>query len=286
MNALAPLETLYAVKRGNALALPPELARLYGPLQLPARGERARVISNFVTTLDGVVSLGMPGHAGGSEISGANPHDRMVMGLLRAMADAVIVGAGTLRASPHHLWTAEYIYPALADAYRQLRQTLHKAEQPLNVIVTARGEIDARLPVFQTERVPTLIVASAEGAARIAAAGLPSQVQLVKTRSHQRVSAGELVKLVEGALGQPGEVILVEGGPQLMGDFFAEGMIDEQFLTLAPQIAGRDASGNRPGLVAGKIFAPTFPIWSTLLSVKRGGDHLFLRYAFERNRKS
>ena len=71
------------------------------------------------------------------------------------------------------------------------------------------------------------------------------------------------------------------GGPQLLGDFFAEGLLDELFLTLAPQIAGRDTSTERPGLVTGQRFAPEHPLWGTLVSVKRAGSHLFLRYAFE-----
>ena len=77
------------------------------------------------------------------------------------------------------------------------------------------------------------------------------------------------------------DVILVEGGPQLIGDFFAGQRLNELFLTLAPQIAGRDSSVERPGLVAGKTFAPEGPLWSRLVGIKRGGSHLFLRYAFE-----
>ena len=77
------------------------------------------------------------------------------------------------------------------------------------------------------------------------------------------------------------DMILVEGGPQLMGDFFVERCLDELFLTLAPQIAGRDENTQRPGFVAGKRFAPEHPVWGTLIGVKRGGSHLFLRYAFE-----
>jgi riboflavin biosynthesis pyrimidine reductase len=73
----------------------------------------------------------------------------------------------------------------------------------------------------------------------------------------------------------------VEGGPQLIGDFFAEACLDELFLTLAPQLAGRDSSSERPGLVAGKRFAPELPLWGSLVGVKRGGSHLFLRYVFE-----
>jgi hypothetical protein len=49
---------------------------------------------------------------------------------------------------------------------------------------------------------------------------------------------------------------------------------------LAPQVAGRDGSPERPGLVAGKRFAPEHPLWGTLVGVKRSGSHLFLRYAF------
>jgi hypothetical protein len=51
-------------------------------------------------------------------------------------------------------------------------------------------------------------------------------------------------------------------------------------LTLAPQVAGRDGSVERPGFVAGKRFAPDHPRWATLVGVKRGDSHLFLRYAF------
>ena len=113
---LAPLETLYEVDQGNALPLPPELAGVYGRLAFPPHPGRPYVIGNFVTSLDGVTSLQVPGQAGGGPISGFNPHDHLVMGLLRAAADAVIVGAGTLRAVPHHVWTAAYVCPALAGS--------------------------------------------------------------------------------------------------------------------------------------------------------------------------
>jgi hypothetical protein len=47
------------------------------------------------------------------------------------------------------------------------------------------------------------------------------------------------------------------------------------------QVAGRDDSVERPGLVALKQFAPEHPVWGTLVGVKRGRRYLFLRYAFE-----
>ena len=74
---------------------------------------------------------------------------------------------------------------------------------------------------------------------------------------------------------------MTEGGPRLMGDFLAEKQLDELFLTLAPQIAGLDDATERPGLVAGKTFAPHQTLWGTLRGIKQGGSHLFLRYSFE-----
>jgi riboflavin biosynthesis pyrimidine reductase len=80
-----------------------------------------------------------------------------------------------------------------------------------------------------------------------------------------------------------GKRVLVEGGPRLLGDFYAEHLVDEQFLTLAPQIAGRDDGDQRPSLVMGKSFAPRDTLWGNLIDVRRGGSHLFLRYAFPKS---
>jgi riboflavin biosynthesis pyrimidine reductase len=278
MNGLDPLEPLYDPQQGVALPLPPALAPIYGHLAFPAHPGRPYVVGNFVTTLDGVVSLNIPGQSGGGPISGFNAHDRMVMGILRAVSDAVIVGAGTLRAVAEHIWTAEYIYPPLTDAYRQLRAALGKPEPPLNVIVTASGALDLTLPVFQSGAVAVLVVTTQEGARRIHAHTLPRHVHVEAVQQAGAIGA-RLVLQAASALRQS-DLILVEGGPRLIGDFFAEHCLDELFLTLAPQVAGRDGSGERPGLVAGKRFAPEQPLWGTLVSVKRGGSHLFLRYRF------
>jgi riboflavin biosynthesis pyrimidine reductase len=245
MIPLAPLESLFDAAGGDDLPLPPDLSALYGPLRFPACEGRPYVIGNFVTTLDGVASLSAPGLAGGGPISGSNPHDRMVMGLLRSVADAVIVGAGTLRSVPRHLWTAEYIFPALAGSFRALRAASGKSEPPLNVIVTARGEIDPDLPVFRAGEGRTLVVTTPEGARSIRGRGLSGTVGIEEVKS----AGGFGARAILSAIGRvrPGKIFLVEGGPQLMGDFFAGNCLDELFLTLAPQVAagtGR-ASGIR-----------------------------------------
>ena len=283
MTALAPLESLYeGIPAGGVdLPLPSQLQTLYGRLQFPPHPGRSYLISNFVTTLDGVVSLNAPGQSGGKEISGFNQHDRMVMGLLRAVADVVIVGAGTLRAAPDHLWTAPYIYPPLADSYQALRTSLGKAGPPLNVIVTARAEIDLGLRVFRSGEVPVLIVTTPPGAHHIREREVPPSVQIATIAGAERLSGRAILEAVGHSRGGQNDVILVEGGPQLMGSLFAEQCLDELFLTLAPQVAGRDGSAERPGFVAGQRFAPEQPLWGALAGVKRAGSHLFLRYAFE-----
>src|SRR4051812_18186465 len=240
---------------------------------------RPHVVGNFVSTLDGVVSLGIPGKAGGGEISGFNPHDRMVMGVLRAAADAVVIGAGTLRASsPHHVWTAEYIYPPLAAAYRELRAALGKPEPPLNVVVTGSGDLDPDRCLFQTDAVPSLIVTTAAGARRLRDRVLPPSARVEVAAEAAPLCAGAVLEAVGRT--RKSDLVLIEAGPRLMGDFFAERLLDELFLTLAPQVAGRDGAMERPGLVSGKLFAPEHPVWGTLVGLKRGGDHLLLRYAF------
>jgi riboflavin biosynthesis pyrimidine reductase len=281
MNVLAPLDSLYEVELDDDLPLPPELATLYGRLQFPVQRDRAYVIGNFVTTLDGVVTLNVPGKSGGGPISGFNEHDHAVMGLLRSVADAVIVGAGTQRVAARHLWTGEYIYPEFAEIYRQLRKAMGKTDAPLNVIVTASGEVDPGSRVFQSGEVPVLIVTTIQGEKRIRERGttIPPRVQVAGVQGAGSLSAEAILEVVCGA--RRCDMILVEGGPQLLGDFFAEQMLDELFLTLAPQIAGRDNTTERAGMVMGRLFAPERPLWGTLLSVKRGESHLFMRYGFE-----
>ena len=276
---MIPLETLYDTDEGSDLPLPPEPRNLYGSLRFLSRPGRPYVISNFVSTLDGVASLNVSGQAVGDVISGSNQDDSMVMGLLRAVSDVVMVGAGTLRASPQHIWTSGHVFPAHAGAYSELRARMGKEPSPLVVIVTAHGNIDMRLPMFHSDMVPVLIVTTAIGARRINRAEIPESVQVIEGGESSSLTAQEILKIV-ASVRPRSELILVEGGPHLLGDFFAERCLDELFLTLAPQVAGRVNSLERLGVVAEKIFTPGHPVWGKLVSVKRSGSHLFLRYAF------
>ena len=241
---------------------------------------RPRVFSNFVTTLDGVVSLHARGHDGGADISGFSAQDHMVMGLLRAIADVVVVGSGALHADRQHVWTAENIFPGLANDFRRLSAALGKPETPLNVVVSGSGALDLRLPVFASGKVRSLIVTTPAGAKRLRRQRVPDSVEIRATgRSMRPMSASAILDQVIRL--SSGQLILVEGGPRLLGDFYAEHLLDEQFLTLAPQIAGRDPGDGRLGLVMGKKFAPRDPRWGTLVDARLGDGLLFLRYSFE-----
>src|SRR3984957_7638741 len=269
-TALAPLRTLVDSKRGRLLPLPSKLARLYGNFRMPVPRLRPQVFSNFVSTLDGVVSLQVKGHAGGGDISGFSAQDRMVMGLLRAVADVVIVGSGTFGADSRQVWTPEAICPELANDYRRLRDALLERRMALNVIVSASGNIDLRLPKFAAGRGPGFILPPPKP---------PSSVGIRAMRSVGGRLAPRAI-LEEVGRATPGKRVLVEGGPHLLGSFYWERLIDEQFLTLAPQIAGREAGDRRLSLVMGKQFAPRRPLWGTLTDVRLGGSQMFLRYSF------
>jgi riboflavin biosynthesis pyrimidine reductase len=282
MGPLVPLATLFDASDGSEIPLPGALATGYGALRLPTPEGRPFVYGNFVETLDGVVALNSGGKQGGAEISGANENDHLVMGLLRSVADAVVVGAGTLRAVPRQLWTAEFVYPPLAEAYRELRARLGRDDPPLNVVVSGSGKLDPRLPVFASGKVSALIVTTREGARQIeqaAGGSLPASTRVEVASDEGDVSARGVLDAIQRV--RPAERILVEGGPHLLGDFLAEKQLDELFLTLAPQVAGRDEKVERPGFVAGHTFAPGHQLWVRLVSVKRAQSHLFLRYAFE-----
>jgi len=267
--------------------LPEELTILYGgDLRFPAVDFKPYVIGNFVSTIDGVVSFEIHGESGGGDVSGFNEADRFIMGLLRASVDAVIVGAGTLReVALGHLWLAEYVYPEASERYAQYRQgKLNKLVPPLNVIVSGSGAVDLQRAVFHTGAVKTLIITSPRGGERLAKSGVALTLAEVRTIEGEgsRVAPASILKLLRDEFGV--KILLHEGGPALFGDFLAHGCVDELFLTVAPQFAGRDARRQRPGIIAGVEFLPRTAPWLKLLSVKQSASHLYLRYDNSRNR--
>lgn len=271
------LTTLVDRSEGAPLPLSPALAERHGgPLRFPARSDRPRVIANFVTTLDGVVSYRLPGRSDAALISGKNPDDRFLMGLLRAIADAVVVGAGTLREERRHVWTPRHIFPDAAGEYAALRERLGKPALPATVFVSASGEIDLSLPAFRMPALRVLVLTTARGAAALGR-GAPEHVAVRALGDRERLDMRAVLRAVAVETGA--SLILSEGGPQLIAALLAERVLDELFLTVAPQLAGRDVAKPRLALVEGKAFAPEEAPWGRLVSAKVAADFLFLRYA-------
>ena len=281
---MEPMRTLFAGEGAepSAAFLPEELRALYdGDLSFPPAPEkRPYFIANFVSTLDGVVSFNLPGESGGAQISGSNEQDRFLMGLLRASADAVMVGSGTLEAvGPEGSWLPEAVYPAAKDLYQRYRTEVRKLQDLLVVIVAGGGRLDLTSTVFHTPRTRVLILTTEQGKQRLLQNGVEALTAVeVKALSpaDTRISPSAMLTLLRQEFGVG--LLLHEAGPTLFGEFLEGGFVDELFLTVAPQVAGRASDHPRPGLVANVQFLPATAPWWKLLSAKMSGDHLFLRY--------
>src|SRR6202789_4377285 len=282
---MEPIRTLFATEPAEpSRAVLPDglLARYDGNLSFPpAPEERPYCIANFVSTLDGVVSFNLPGQSEGAQISNWNKEDRFIMGLLRASADAVVVGSGTLQAAgPHGSWLPEAVYPAAKDLYQKYRiEVLRKLEYPLVVIVTGTGGLDLTSTVFHTPRTRVLILTTEPGKRRLSQSGSEALTAVeVKALSaaEEHLSPSAILTLLRQEAGV--ELLLHETGPTLFGEFLAGGFMDELFLTVAPQIAGSAAVHPRPGLGANVQFSPATALWWKLISTKSATDYLFLRY--------
>lgn len=250
-----------------AYKLPADLQHLYGGLGFTT----PLVYSNFVSSLDGVVTLGSKPSAG-SIISGKYPADRFLMGLLRACADAVVIGAGTMRATPGHLWTPAHVYPALATEFTALRSSLGRSPEPVLVLLTESGDLDFSHPALVKG---ATVVTSTAGAKKIGHR-LPPTCELIAMGEGKSLDLGKVIGELRG---RGLQVLLTEGGPHVMGQLLEGNLLDEAFLTLSPVVAGRGAD-RRFGMVEGIELLPDNGAWSRLLSARRHGDYLFLRYAF------
>jgi len=253
---------------GAGGTLPARLQEIYGGgLALP----ESILYANFVESLDGVVALGETSSAG-SVISGRNEGDRFVMGLLRAMADAVMVGAGTVRGSPGHQWTPAHVFPELAADFAELRSDLGRSSEPRLVVLTSSGDLDRDHPGLKQR---PLILTTNAGAVRMRDK-LPAGCEVITAGEREPVDLGAAMAILHD---RDLKVVLSEGGPHVIGELVARGLLDELFLTLSPVLAGRD-NDDRLGLVHGVHMLPDHTSWASLRSARRHGSHLFLRYSF------
>jgi riboflavin-specific deaminase-like protein len=210
--------------------------------------------ANFVASLDGAAwSQGLSGML-------STPADRRVFGVLRARADAILVGAGTLREEPY---SAALVRPTLHERRRRAGH----AEHPVLAVVSAGLELDPASPVFAQAHVrPVVLTVATAPAARRAALERVADV----------VSCGESTVDMPEVLAQLHHrglaVVLCEGGPKLFGALVAADLVDELCLTLSPLLAGAGAGR----IVAG----PPIPVPRTmrLTQLLEAGGTLLTRY--------
>jgi riboflavin biosynthesis pyrimidine reductase len=246
--------------------VPDQLAELYGG----AIGlDEPCVVANFVESLDGVVAVPrLPrSHA---VIGDESEADRFVLALIRACADAVVVGSGTLLASPKGTWRIDRAYPPAADALAELRARRGRSEQPLVVAITTGASLDPAHPVLESGA----LVLTTKGAAARLRPALPGAAEVVAVNDGDTVDLARALDLLRdrGCL-----VVLTEAGPSMFGSLVASRLVDELFLTVSPVLAGRGATA-RLGLVEGVELVPQTRIAGRLRSVRTHGSHLFLRY--------
>ncbi len=253
--------------------LPAEFRALYGRWPLPAARERPYTFTNFVVSRDGRVSFNEPGKSSGGPISGYGRHDRWLMGLLRARADAVLLGGTSFSAAPRHAWTPEAIFPDDTPAWTALRRSEERRPIPLHVIVTRTGTIIPASPVIRDPAIPVLVATTTSGLAR--AKELVGDAPNVQTLAlGETVDFPPLLRLLGESHGI--RTVLSEAGPQVYGALIQSRAVDDEFLTLSPVVVGNSPQSRRPSLVESVAFQPENPPRTHLLGVRRAGDFLFL----------
>ena len=266
---MKPLEKLYEREPAAPDHFPEALAAVYGgALAL----ERRSLFANFVSSLDGVVAIpSVPNSP--STISGKSEADRFVMGLLRASADVVLVGAGTVRAEPDHRWTPEFVYPQGSRDFARLRATRGLAPLPQLAVVTSGGDLGAAAEALED----AVVFTTRRGAQRLER--LPNAPAMAL-----EVGNGDVVdpaKAVERLRARGYLSILSEGGPTLIGQLVRRRLANELFLTLSPVLIGRDRAEPRLALIEGVDLLGNGSVEARLSSVRGHGSHLFLRYSLE-----
>jgi riboflavin biosynthesis pyrimidine reductase len=185
------------------------------------------------------------------------------VGLLRALADCVLIGAGTLRADAGHRWTPAAIHPVSAERYASLGRA-----DPQLIVVSGSGRIDPAEPALRGDH---LVLTDDGAAARLQDAGVNA-----RTLGEPPFSAHAIVDAVRK---QGHGRVLVEAGPRLTAQLVEAELLDELFLTLSPILAGRRAGDGRMGLLEGAHLLPGLAPRPTLRSLRLHGSHLMLRYA-------
>ena len=222
----------------------------YRPWERPPE-DRPCLAMNFAATVDGRATI-----AGVSGPIGSDTDTQMLAGL-RTRFDAVMIGAGTMRAE-------RYGRLVISQEKRERRERIGLPHDPLMVIVSGRLDLPWDAPLFTAGGGRVLVFTSSE-------AEPPETATSLRVVRHEgRVDLGAALRHLRHERGV--RALLCEGGPRLHGELEAAGLVDDLFLTIAPKLAG----GEAPRLIEGELPAVA-PLALTWLLEQDG--ELFARYS-------
>ncbi|BBB00816.1 hypothetical protein RVR_7966 [Actinacidiphila reveromycinica] len=242
---------------GPDAATPVDLVDAYA---YPPREEGPYLRANMVSSLDGAAT-----HDGASAPL-SSPADMRIFGTLRALADVIVVGAGTVRQEGYRPGRAR---PSFAER----RAADGQPPAPAIAVLSRRLDLDFSAPLFTAALTPTLVLTGTGADAGARAAAEAAGARVVTAGDGDGVDPVRVVREL-AALGL--SRLLHEGGPRVLAQFAAAGVVDELCLTLAPLTVGGGAPRimDGPGVADPTRFAP--------VSVLEEDGFLFTRYVERR----
>ncbi len=263
----------------------------YGNFGFPLPpADRPWIYTNFVQSLDGIVSL-LGRYASGAAIAQSNA-DRWLMDLLRAHADGVLMGMNTMREEQRNRGPESrgIVFQAVEPELLALRKRLGRGQQR-NIFVTRALDLDlSRFKCFDGDVVDVAIVTSPAGAQRLASQTTHPQVAVVAAGEGETLDLPAAMRKLRAGHGV--NYLLCEGGPTLYGNLARADLVDEKFVTVSPLEIGQivpaeqerlpEETGKspllRPTVFGGPGYTKdTMTRW-TWLSGRKAGDHQFNRY--------
>jgi riboflavin biosynthesis pyrimidine reductase len=216
----------------------------------PPGGRLPYVACNFISTLDGRATVG-----GSTEALGFHTDARALM-RMRTFADAVLIGAGTMRVERY-----DRMLPVAR--LRDYRRQIGLPEDPLTVIVSASMDLPWDAGLFADGNGKVIVATTAT------APPPPVATEIELLRYEETVDLGDLLEHLRRERGV--EALSCEGGPSVLRGLVAAGLVDDLFLTQNPVLAGEAERG----LMHGSLPAP---VAAKLLWVLEGEGELFTRW--------